>query len=77
MAKDRIEPCIFYKSENNKCKKDRIACHRKYCQKCNLYEPREFRKNSKRYKKRDIEKMKDMNNKVKDFIYSNYIEDEI
>lgn len=40
MAKDRQTPCVSYLSEKNPCKKDRIAEHSGYCQKCDKYEPR-------------------------------------
>lgn len=40
MAKDRIEPCEFYQSENNPCKKGRTAEHHGYCQKCDKYRSR-------------------------------------
>ena len=40
MAKDRQTPCLSYLSEKNPCKKDRIAEHSGYCQRCDKYEPR-------------------------------------
>lgn len=39
MAKDRIEPCLFYICAGA-CEKGREADHRGYCQKCNKYIPR-------------------------------------
>ena len=39
MAKDRIEPCLFYIC-TGECEKGREADHRGYCQKCNKYVPR-------------------------------------
>ena len=40
MAKDRLTPCEFYLSEKNPCKKNRVAEHNGYCQKCDKYRPR-------------------------------------
>ena len=39
MAKDRIEPCIYYICVGE-CEKGREANHSGYCQKCNKYIPR-------------------------------------
>ena len=39
MAKDRIEPCLFYICAGE-CEKGREADYRGYCQKCSKYVPR-------------------------------------
>ena len=39
MAKDRIEPCVYYICAGE-CEKGREADHRGYCQKCGKYVPR-------------------------------------
>lgn len=72
MAKDRIACCIYYQSENNKCEKGRTASHKKYCQKCNLYEPRDKQDNSKKYKRMKIKKIQCAENKIKEFLYNEY-----
>lgn len=55
--KDRIEICASYTSEGNPCEKDRIASHKKYCQKCGLYKPRTKSKHLN-IKKEKLEKIK-------------------
>ncbi len=57
MSKYRIEPCVNYVCKGN-CSKGRIADHRGYCQKCNLYEPR-VRLKHKNLKKEKILKEKE------------------
>lgn len=39
MAKDRIEPCLYYICAGE-CSKGREADHKGYCQKCSKYVPR-------------------------------------
>lgn len=39
MAKDRIEPCVYYICAG-KCEKGREADYKGYCQKCKKYVPR-------------------------------------
>lgn len=39
MAKDRIEPCVYYICAGE-CQKGRDADHNGYCQKCKKYVPR-------------------------------------
>ena len=39
MSKDRETVCIHYVSMGV-CAKDREACHKGYCQKCDKYDPR-------------------------------------
>lgn len=55
MSRYRIEPCVNYVCKGN-CYKGRIADHRGYCQKCNLYEPRA------RLKHKNLKKEKILNN---------------
>jgi hypothetical protein len=65
MAKYREAVCMHYISFGE-CKKGREACHEKYCQKCDKYEPRakvqednrEKRKSKNSYKKDDIAEFK-------------------
>ena len=56
MARDRIEPCIYYLCLHE-CKKGRAAEHNGYCQHCDKYEPRVRRKHPNA-KKATIEKMR-------------------
>lgn len=58
MSRYRIEPCVNYVCKGN-CSKGRIADHRGYCQKCNLYEPRV------RLKHKNLKKEKILNNLVR------------
>ena len=39
MAKDRLEPCVYYICAGE-CEKGREADHRGYCKKCGKYVPR-------------------------------------
>ena len=39
MARDRIEPCVYYICAGE-CQKGREANHKGYCQKCGKYKPR-------------------------------------
>lgn len=39
MAKDRLEPCVYY-IYAGECEKGREADHRRYCQKCGKYVPK-------------------------------------
>lgn len=56
MAKDRIEPCVYYIC-SGECEKGREADYKGYCQKCNKYVPR-IRKKHQNIKKQKIEKMR-------------------
>lgn len=58
MSKDRVEPCVSYISEGNPCEEDRIATHRKYCQKCKKYKPRTKLKHPN-IKKQKLQKIKE------------------
>lgn len=57
MAKDRIEPCLYYVCFGE-CEKGREADYDGYCQKCNKYVPRAKRKhtNIKKQKLNNIKK---------------------
>lgn len=56
MAKDRIEPCLYYICAGQ-CTKGRSADHHGYCQKCGKYVPRTRRKHPN-LKKQKIEKLR-------------------
>lgn len=56
MARDRIEPCVYYICAGE-CQKGREANHKGYCQKCGKYKPR-VKKKHKNQKKNQLEKIK-------------------
>lgn len=56
MAKDRIEPCMYYIC-SGECEKGRDADYDGYCQKCNKYVPR-VRKKHKNMKKKKLDKIR-------------------
>lgn len=56
MAKDRETVCMYYVSLGV-CKKNRDACHKGYCQKCDKYFPRVKEKHINQ-KKKKIEKLR-------------------
>ena len=57
MAHDRLTPCESYISEGNPCKKNRIAEHGGYCQKCDKYNPRAHVRHVNQ-KKKKLEKIR-------------------
>lgn len=67
MAKDRIEPCIYYICAGE-CQKGREADHNGYCQKCKKYVPR-VRTKHPNIKKQKLEKIRN-DERSKD--YDNY-----
>ena len=56
MAKDRIEPCMYYICAG-KCEKGREADHNGYCQKCKKYVPR-VRQKHPNQKKQKLQKIR-------------------
>ena len=58
MSKDRISVCKFYVCENSPCKKDRVAEHHGYCQKCDLYRVR-ARVHHVNRKKQELQKIRE------------------
>lgn len=56
MARDRIEPCVYYICAGE-CQKGREANHKGYCQKCGKYKPR-VKKKHQNQKKNQLEKIK-------------------
>lgn len=57
MAKDRIEPCLYYVC-NGECSKGRSANYSSYCQKCDKYVPRTKMKHLNQ-KKQKLQKIRE------------------
>ena len=56
MAKDRIEPCMYYECAGQ-CSKGREADYKGYCQRCDKYIPRVHVKH-KNMKKEKLDKIR-------------------